>query len=59
MVFIVDEGLLTKFQTELITATFYVIYAILQIAGGVVTDKWHTERFITFGLLGAAACNLF
>jgi len=58
MVFIVDEGLLTKFQTGLITATFYVIYAILQIAGGVVTDKWHPERFITFGLLGAAACNL-
>ena len=58
MVFIVDEGLLTKFQTGLITAVFYVVYAILQIAGGIVTDKWHPERFITFGLLGAAACNL-
>ena len=58
MVFIVDAGLLTKFQTGLITAVFYVVYAILQVVGGALTDKWHPERFITFGLIGAGLCNL-
>ena len=58
MVFIVNEGLLNKFQTGLITALFYVVYAILQVVGGAVTDKLHPERFITFGLIGASICNL-
>ena len=58
MVFIVDEGLLTKLQTGTITAVFYIIYAILQIVGGVFIDKWHPERFITFGLLGASVVNI-
>lgn len=58
MVFIVDEGLLNKFQTGLITAIFYVVYALLQVLGGAVMDKFHPERFITFGLVGAGLCNL-
>ena len=58
MVFIVDEGLLTKLQTGTITAVFYVIYAILQVVGGVFIDKWHPERFITIGLVGASVVNL-
>ena len=58
MVFIVDEGILTKFETGIITAVFYVVYAVLQIVGGMLTDKLHPERFITVGLLGAAASNL-
>lgn len=58
MVFIVNEGILTKLETGTITAVFYVAYAVLQIVGGVFTDKWHPERFITIGLLGAAASNI-
>ena len=58
MVFIVNEGLLTKFQTGVITAAFYVAYAILQIVGGVLTDKWNPERFVTVGLVGAGVSNL-
>ena len=58
MVFIVDEGLLTKLQTGTITAVFYLIYAVLQVVGGVFIDKWHPERFITAGLIGAAVVNL-
>jgi len=58
MVFIVNEGLLTKFQTGNITAAFYVVYGILQIAGGILVDKWHPERFITLGMSGAAVANL-
>ena len=37
MVYIVSEGLLTKFQTGNITAVFYLVYAALQIAGGLAT----------------------
>ena len=58
MVFIVEEGLLTKVQTGLITSSFYLFYAVLQIVGGAIMDKWHPERFITIGLIGAGLCNL-
>jgi len=58
MVFIVSEGLLTKFETGVITAMFYVAYSVMQIVGGVVIDKINPERFITIGLLGAALSNL-
>lgn len=58
MVFIVEEQLLTKFETGIITASFYLIYAALQIVGGILTDRWNPERFLTVGLVGAALCNL-
>ena len=58
MVFIVDEEILTKVQTGVITAAFYLTYAILQIVGGMVTDKLPPERFVTIGLLGASITNL-
>ena len=57
MVFIVDEGILTKFETGTITSVFYIAYAIAQVVGGVVTDKWNPERFITIALVGAAISN--
>lgn len=58
MVFIVEEGLLTKVQTGFITSAFYLAYAFLQVIGGAVMDKWHPEKFITVGLVGAGLCNL-
>ena len=58
MAFIVEEGIMTKSQTGTIVAVFYLIYGILQLVGGILTDKWHPERFITFGFLGAGLCNL-
>ena len=58
MVFIVDEGLLTKFQTGVITAIFYLSYSVMQIFGGIVADKLDPERFITVGILGAALSNI-
>ncbi len=58
MVFIVDAGYLNNLQTGIINAAFYVLYAIFQVIGGFLTDKLHPERFVTFGLLGAGACNL-
>jgi len=58
MVFIVDEGLLTKFETGTISAVFYVIYAILQMMSGPLTDRWRPDKLITIGLIGAAVSNL-
>ena len=58
MVFIVDEGVLTKSQTGTITATFYIVYALLQLVGGALADKWHPERLIAIGYLGAGISNL-
>ncbi len=58
MVFIVDRVLITKFETGVITAMSYVSHSIMQIVGGVVIDKINQERFITIGLLGAAASNI-
>ena len=58
MVFIVDRVLITKFETGVITAMSYVSHSIMQIVSGVVIDKINQERFITIGLLGAAASNI-
>ena len=58
MVFIVDEGLLTKFETGTISAVFYVIYAILQMMSGPLTDNWRPDKLITIGLVGAGVSNL-
>lgn len=58
MVFIVNEGVLTKSQTGTITGSFYIAYAILQLVGGALADKWHPERLLTVGFLGAGLSNL-
>lgn len=54
---IVEEGILTKSQTGLITAMFYLAYTPLQIVGGFVSDKFSPERLIKIGLVGAAISN--
>lgn len=58
MVFIVEEGLLTKFETGTISAVFYAVYAVFQMMSGPLTDKWRPDKLITIGLLGAGASNL-
>ncbi len=58
MVFIVEEGIMTKSQTGTVVAVFYLVYGVLQVVGGILTDKWSPERFITFGFVGAGVCNL-
>lgn len=57
MVFIVDEGVLTKSQTGTITGAFYIAYAFLQLVGGALADRWHPERLLTIGFLGAGLSN--
>ena len=58
MVFIVEEGLLTKFETGTISAVFYAVYAVFQMMCGPLTDKWRPDKLITIGLVGAGVSNL-
>ena len=57
MVFIVDEGILTKSQTGMITGVFYIIYAALQLVGGMLADRWKPEALVGIGLVGAGIAN--
>ena len=54
---IVSEGVLTKSQTGLITAVFYIVYTPLQILGGIVADKVSPELMIKLSLIGSAVAN--
>lgn len=58
MVFIVNEGLLTKAQTGTLTAVFYLVYALLQFTGGVLADRWKPDLLVTIGYIGAGVANL-
>ena len=57
MASIVADGAMTKSQTGLITSVFYIIYAPLQVVGGIFADKYDPERLVKIGLLGAAVAN--
>ncbi len=54
---IVNEGILTKSQTGSITAAFYIVYAPLQIVGGMAADRFSPHLLIKIGLIGGAVAN--
>jgi len=58
MASIVSEGIMTKSQTGLISAAFYLIYAPFQIVGGIAADKYSPGKLILIGFLGAGIANL-
>ena len=58
MVYIVDEGYMTKFETGTIISAFWAVYTIMQVVGGVLADKWEPKSLITVGLIGAGLSNL-
>ncbi len=58
MASIVNEGIMTKSQTGLITAAFYLSYAPFQVIGGSLSDRHPPEVLLLIGLLGAAISNL-
>lgn len=58
MASIVQEGILTKSQTGFISGAFYIVYAPLQIVGGVVADRYSPEKLIIIGLSGGALANM-
>ncbi len=54
---IVNDGVMTKSQTGLIIAMFYLVYTPLQILGGIVADKYSPELMVKIGLIGGAIAN--
>ena len=58
MASIVDAGVMTKSQTGLIAAAFYLVYAPFQIVGGIAADKYSPAKLILLGMAGAGLCNL-
>lgn len=55
---IVAEGIMTKSETGLIAAVFYLIYAPFQIVGGFAADRYSPYKLLLLGTLGAGICNL-
>lgn len=58
MASIVNEGIMTKSQTGLVAACFYLSYAPFQVVGGKLADKYPPEVLVIIGLAGAAISNL-
>ena len=57
MASIVDAGVLSKSQTGLITAVFYLVYTPLQVVGGMAADRFDPARLIKIGLIGGGIAN--
>lgn len=57
MASIVSQGIMTKSQTGLIAALFYLIYAPFQVIGGLAADRFSPCKLILFGTFGAGICN--
>ena len=55
---IVAEGILTKSQTGIFTSAFYLVYAPLQIVGGLAADRYSPERLVKIGLFGGTIANI-
>lgn len=58
MASIVSEGVMTKSQTGLISAAFYLAYAPFQIFGGKLADRFSPAKLIVIGLVGSGIINL-
>ena len=58
MASIVYEDVLTKSQTGLISAVFYIVYGPLQIVGGILADRYNPENLIKLGLISSGALNV-
>ncbi len=58
MASIVEAGDMTKSQTGAISAVFWIVYAILQIPGGLAADRYKPSHLIMLALVGAAIANV-
>lgn len=58
MAVIVEEGFMTKSQTGLINAVFWLVYAPFQIVGGFAADRYSPYKLIMIGLCGAVVANV-
>ena len=58
MASIVENGIMSKSQTGLIAAMFYLVYAPFQIVGGIAVDKYSPDKLVLIGIVGAGLSNL-
>lgn len=58
MAAIVSEGFMTKSQTSIITAAFWLVYAPGQIIGGIFADRKPPQSLILIAIFGASVINL-
>lgn len=58
MASIVYEGFLTKSQSGMISAAFFVFYGPLQIVGGIFADRYNPENLIKIGLISSGMLNI-
>ena len=58
MAVIVEEGFMTKSQTGLINAVFWLVYAPFQIVGGFAADRYSPYKLIMIGICGAVVANV-
>ena len=55
---IVKDGIMTKSQTGLISACFYLVYAVFQVVGGVAADRFAPHKLVLIGYIGAGIANM-
>ncbi len=58
MATIVEEGIMTKSQTGLISGVFWLVYGIFQVFGGFAADKYSPAKLIAIGITGAIISNI-
>lgn len=58
MATIVEEGIMTKSQTGLISGVFWLFYAVFQVFGGFAADKHSPSKLISIGIAGAIVANI-
>ena len=58
MAVIVEEGFMTKSQTGLISAVFWLVYAPFQVVGGFAVDRYSPYKLIMVGLAGSVVSNI-
>ena len=58
MASIVEDGVMSKSQTGLISAVFWLVYGIFQFAGGFLSDKFNPYKLVTIGIVGGIIANI-
>ena len=56
--YIVSRGIFSKTNAGTIASSFYLIYAVGQVFGGYLVDKFSPYKMITLGVIGALVSNV-
>jgi len=55
---LIEEGILTKTQTGVISGIFWLVYAIGQVVGALIVNKVSAYLLIEIGIIGSAISNI-